>query len=179
MIRCRRAVLLLEMLVVLLTVGVGGTLMVVALASIQRSQRRIADFDNRYAVLNDFVRCISGDVRKARTASLEEAGLADTQLLVLGEVPAQVIYRFYGRGVERTGFAGHPVAAKQWDSMRAVVQVQTSRASDPNGSLVKLTVFWDRADVDAIEPNRRFDFAVRCGAEVPLDANQTQDHGSI
>ncbi len=171
MTRRRRAVLLVEMLTVLFMMSIGGSLMTIGLASIMRSQRRVADLDNRYAMTNDFLRCVFRDVRRATTASLHEGDGAELQqVLVVGEFPRQVSYRFYKQYVERTGFEGDSQAAKLWSPMTANPGV-TPVQSDVGTALVDVTVFWGRTDAKDPEPNRRFDLAVRCAGELDHDDN--------
>lgn len=169
MIRRRRAVFLVEMLTVLLLMAVGGTLMAVGLASIQRSHKRVTAFSNRYSLLNDFLRCVSRDVRMSTTASLRDGdGEGLRQVLVIGEIPEQVTYRFYDRRVERTGFEGDSIAGKRWAPIPAAVKIAGDRART-GGAVVSVTVTWDRADTDGLESNRRFDASVRCGGELSDD----------
>ena len=171
MTRRRRAVLLVEMITVLFMLSIGGSLMAVGLASIMRSQRRVAELDNRYAMTNDFLRCLFRDVRKATTASLREGDGAELQqVLVVGEFPRQVSYRFYKQHVERTGFEGDSQAAKLWSPMTADIGVTPVRSVVGN-ALVDVTVFWGRTDAQDPEPNRRFDLAVRCAGELDHDEN--------
>lgn len=169
MIRCRRAIFLVELLPVLLALAVAGNLLVVSLASIQRSHKRVAEFSNRYALLNDFLRCVSRDVRLATAASLRDGDSEELrQVLVIGESPKQVTYRFYARRVERTGFEGDSVAAKRWAPISAAVEVAGDRARK-GGAVVSVTVTWDRADTGGLESNRRFNVSVRCGGELSDD----------
>ena len=163
----RRGVLLVELLTVLFMVAIGGSLMVVAVTSILRSHKRVAEFDNRYAVLNDFLQCISRDVRSARIATLrDDDGENLRQVLIIGEAAKQVTYTFYDRHVERTGFEGDSMAAKSWDSLHVVVGIAQDPTRADRTPTVRLTVSWPRSDVDEIEPSRRFDAAIRCAGEL-------------
>ena len=165
----RRAVFLVEMLTVLLLVSVGGTLMAVGLTSVLRSQRRVAEAGNQYAVLNDFLRCLSRDVRAAETAELLNGDGEDLpQVLLIGVPPKRVSYEFYERYVERTGYEGDRVRGKRWNPMSAVTKVTEGR-SGAGGTIVSVTVSWTRADARDLKPNRRFDTAIRCAGELRDD----------
>lgn len=167
----RRAVLLVHMLTVLLLTATGGGLMMVGLVSILRGQKRVAEFGNRYTVLNDFLRCVSRDVRMATTAALEpdeEGGPRHT--LVLGTPPNQVTYRFHDGRVERNGFEGDSVSTKRWAPMSATVSISGDR--QPVGrTIVSVRVSWFRNGADDPEPDRRFDLTVRCAGELGDDSD--------
>ncbi|MHC4696768.1 MAG: type II secretion system protein [Planctomycetota bacterium] len=171
MTRRRRAFLLVEMLTVMFMLAIGGTLMVVGLASIHRSHKRVAEFGNRYALLNDFLRCLSRDVRMAKTATVGDGeGEELRQTLVIGRMPERVLYRFYKGHVERAGFKGDSVAAKRWEPMSAAVKITGSRAV-AGETIVSVTVSWPRTDKKDPEPNRRFDVAMRCNGELGNDGD--------
>lgn len=165
MIRRRRGVFLVEMLTVALLLTVGGTLMAVGLASIMRSHLRVAQFDNRYARINDFLATLSRDVRRADFARVEattEKGLR--QVLAIGAAPRQVSYRVFEDRVERTGFAADAGASTAWEPMIAIVTVADGPGSE--SSVVNVTVLWPRGDDNDTEPNRRLDAAFWCAGEV-------------
>lgn len=167
----RRAVFLVEMLSVMFMLAVGGSLIAAGLVSIHRSHKRVAELGNRYAVLNDFLRCLSRDVRMAKTANVRDGDGEDLlQILVIGETPARVSYRFYERHVERAGFEGDNVAAKRWDPMYAAVEILGGRPVEGD-AIVGVTVSWHRTDKNDPEPYRRFDAAVRCAGELSNDTD--------
>ena len=162
----RRGFMLIEMVTVLLMVGVGGTLMALAVGSILRSQRRVAEFSNQYAEVNDFIRCLSRDVRMSATAVLQEGdGDGLRQVLLLGDPPRQVSFRFYGQSVERTVSPGSALSAKLWTPLEAVVKVISSQPGTDEAA-VGVTIRWHRADAKDPEPNHRFDLVVRCAREL-------------
>lgn len=167
----RRAMFLVQMLTVLLLTAAGSGLMMVGLVSILRGQKRVAEFSNQYTVLNDFLRCVSRDVRMATTADLqsdEEDG--PRQTLVLGTPPQQVTYRFHEGRVERQGFEGDSVATKRWTAMRATVSISGDRQR-VGGTIVSIRVSWIRNGTDDPEPDRQFDLAVRCAGELGDDSD--------
>jgi type II secretory pathway component PulJ len=167
MTRRRRGIFLIEMLPVLFALGIGGTLMAVGLASIQRSHKRVAEFSNRYASLNDFLRFISRDVRTATTVSLREGDGEDLQyVLAVGDTPRQVVYRFFEDRVERAGFEGDHVADKRWDATHAEFTLDVTRPAGGADAIVDLTVRWKRTAKDDPQPHRRFDVALRCAGEI-------------
>ena len=164
--RRRRGIFLIEMLTVLLCVTVGGTLMVVSLASILRNHRQIVELGNRYAVLNDFLRCIREDVRKAAGAELRDGdGAGVRQVLAIGEAPSQVLYRFGEERIQRVGFPGDPVTDKDWNMKHGVVTPGVEPPTGGGDAVVTVTVLWHRTSKDNPEPTRRFDVALRCTGE--------------
>ncbi len=170
----RRAVFLVEMLTVLMILTAGGTLMAVGLASILRSHNRVAEFANRYAVLNDFLRCLSRDVRRATTASLHEGtGEGLRQVLVIGEMPPRVSYRFYQQHVERMGPEGGSALVKLWEPMSAEVGI--GGPSDTVGRVIRVTVYWRRTGAKDPDSDRRFDLSVRCAGELGDDSAEINE----
>lgn len=161
----RLGFMLLEMMTVLFMLGIGGTLMAVALGSIMQSQRRVAQFGNQYAEVNDFIRCLSHDVRMSAKAVLQEGGGDGLrQVLVLGDPPRQVTFRFYGQSVERTGSPGSALSAKLWTPLEAAVNIVRGQTGTDD-TAVGVTIRWHRADAKDPEPNHRFDLVVRCAGE--------------
>lgn len=167
----RRGIMLIEILTVVMIVGIGGTVMAAALNSILRSQRRVADFGNHYAVVSDFIQCFSQDVRRSTTAVLGDGDGDDLrQVLVMGEPSCQVSFRFYKQRVERMGCSGSPVSTKHWTSLD--VKVDKIIAQPGNGGpAVGVTIHWHRMDAEDPEPNRRFDMVVRCAGELNDEKN--------
>lgn len=166
--RRRRGVFLIEVLTVLVLLTAGGTLMAMGLAAIVRSHQRVAQFDGRYVQINDLLKTLSRDVRRAAIAQAGasiEAG--QRQVLVIGAAPRQVTYRFLEDRVERMGFAGDTDASTAWEPMTAIVTVAAGQGSE--GSVVNVTVLWPRGDDKDTEPDRRFDTAVRCASEINHD----------
>jgi hypothetical protein len=152
------------MLTVLMMMGVGGTLMAVALASMLQSQDRVAEFANRLARTSDFLQWVRRDVRGATNATLREGDGAELrQVLLIGNPPTQISYRFFKQRVERTegGAAG---TTKSWDSMAAKVSLVAAPDTVEAGG-VGVSVFWHRTGAKDPEPDRRFDLVVRCGGE--------------
>ena len=164
--RRRRAMFLIEMLPVLLAVAVGGGLMLVGITSIIRSQRRVAELGNRYAVLNDFMRCLRADIRAATDLELRYDNDEALQVLAIGEPPQQIIYRFREDRVERIGGTDDPVADKTWGMEHTVVQLGLDPPTGNRAPLVNVTIEWHRASDKDPQPRRRFDATLRCAAEV-------------
>ena len=169
--RRRRAIFLIEMLPVLLAIAVGGGLMLVGLTSIIRSQRRVAELGNRYAVLNDFMHCLRNDVRAAADVALRSDDDGAQQVLAIGQPPRQVLYRFLEDRVERVGRTDDPVAGKVWDMEHTVVQVNIAPRAGNGAPLVNVTVEWHRASEKDPQPRRRFDTTLRCAREVRHEFN--------
>ncbi len=169
----RRAVFLIEMLTVLTMLAVGGSLMTLGLVSILKSQKRVTVVSNRYAQLNDFFRVFSHDVRTSRVVSLSvENGEGDKveprQVLLIGEAPRQVKYRFYKQYVERTGYERDTVAEKRWASMSTTVQIDDGQPAS-RGPIVKASVIWHQTGTQDPEPTRRFDLSVYGAGELALE----------
>ena len=163
----RRAVFLIELLPVMLAVAVGGTVMTISIASILRSQKRVAELSNRYAVFNDFLRCFRHDVRAATGLALEDDDGDDGKLvLVIDGGSRKVEYRFLDQSVGRIGFERDPVAGKQWTFERTDFSVILESSPDGRSPLVKMTVWWHRVDKKDPEPPRRFDVTIRCAGEL-------------
>lgn len=164
----RRGVFLVEMLTVVLMVGVGGTLMAVALASMLKSQERVARLGDRFATTNDFIHCIRDDVRSGAAVQLQTFSHADSdqprQLLTITRSSGPLSYRFFAKHVEREGGPGGE-SAKSWTPLAA----EASVANDANGTEghgVKVIVRWQRDGHDDPDPSRRFDLFVRCAGEL-------------
>jgi hypothetical protein len=167
MILKRRGVFLVEMLTVIFMVGIGGTLMAAGLASLLRSQDRVAAFGNQFTRINDFLRCIQADVRGATSSTLHEDEGAEPRLvLLLDKSSTQISYRFFEDHVERSG--GEERQAKFWSPMKAVVSVVDSHEAGGNKG-VAVTVFWRRMSPKDAEPSRRFDLLVRCTGGVEYE----------
>lgn len=167
--RPHRAFMLIEMVAVLLVVAVAGGLITTGIAAIRRSQDRLAEFANRTAAMNDFVRCLRRDVRGATTARLKGVD-GFPRVLELGDAPEQVTYLFYGQRVERVGSDDRAVAGKVWDPMTATVSV-TGMNAEAGGVIVSTTVYWQKTKKDDPRPDRRFDFALRCVGELYHEAD--------
>lgn len=167
----RRGIVLIEMLTVLLILGIGGSLMAVALDSILRSQRRVADLGNRYAVVTDFIQCFSRDVRSSTSAVLQEGDNDELrQVLLLGDPTCRVSYRFFGQRVERVGCTGSTDATQSWTHLDVLVD-KTLGHPGTGDSAVGVTIRWHRMDAEDPEPNRRFDLMVRCAGELDDEEN--------
>lgn len=165
--RRHRAVLLLEILTVLFMVAVGGTLMTAAITSILRSQKRVTDFGDRYTALNDFLEALRRDVRRVTTARLGAGDGGDLrQVLILGEPPERVAYRFYEQHVERReGPTGGSSETRGWEAVSASAEIQRSRTNSA-AAIVSVTAYLRRSSADAPAPVRRFGLALRCVGEV-------------
>lgn len=164
----RRGTLLVEMLTVILLVGTGGTLMAVAVGSILRSQRRVVEFGSRYAQVNDFLRCLSRDVRSSTTAVLQDGDGADLQqVLVIGDPKRHVSYRFYKQSVERTGDDQPAMSTKLWSPLAAGVRI-IHGPLEGDETAFGVTVHWHRTDAKDPDPNRRLDMVTRCAGEMDL-----------
>ena len=150
----RRGVFLVEMLTVILMVGVGGALITVGFASMLKSQKRVTDFGNQRARIEDFLDCIRKDVRSGTTALLR----ADAEPVLLLNGPAgQISYRCFGTSVERTSRG----VSKLWNQMPAALGL-VNPDQDGFASAVSISLHWPRTDAQDPEPNRRFDIVVHC-----------------
>jgi len=159
----RRGVLLVELLTVILLVGVGGTLMAVGISSIIRSQKRVAEFGNEFAVINDFLQCFSSDVRRSSSISMSENADQDGgQTVILTTPTGRTTYRLSAQSVAREGLPGS--LPKNWNPMIASVAI-ISNSPSSKGEGVRLAITWPRKDAKDPEPKRRFDLVVRCEEE--------------
>jgi len=162
----RRGYMLIEMLAVLIAVTVGGSLITAGILSIRRSQDRLAEFANRTALLNDFVQCLRRDVRAATAVRLREGdGEGSPRVLELSDASKHVTYLFDEQRVERVGSGDRAAAAKVWDPMMATVSVR-GLDGEARRAVVSATVYWYRVKGDVPQPDRRFDFTVRCAGEL-------------
>ncbi len=119
----RCAYLLIEMLTVILMITVGGSLITVGLAAIFKSQQRVAAADNRYAIMDDFLRSFSSDVRAATLAMVREGSeTGPQQILVIGEAPRETVYELYEDYVTRKA-ANADHQEKLWRPISAKVTV--------------------------------------------------------
>ena len=162
----RRGVLLVEMLTVLTIVGVGGTLMAVALASMLKSQDRVARLSNRFATTNDFINCIQADIRSGTAVQVHTLSHPDGEqtLLTITGPSGPVLYRLSEQHVERDA-GSKSKSAKSWTDLAAEASVVTG-PNAAEGLGVNVLVRWRRSGHDDPEPNRRFDLFVRCAGEL-------------
>ena len=164
-----RAVVLLEILTVLFLVAIGGTIMSVGIAAVVRTHRRTADLTNRYAVLNDFLRCIRGDVRAASGIALEGDGSQTVTTLTLthAQPEAYAEYLFFENRVERLRLSAGDILVedKSWPVDHATVDVDLAHGSDGEAALLHLAVQWHRRSKDDTQPGRRFDMILRAAGE--------------
>ena len=166
----RRAMFLIEMLPVLLAIAVGGTLMTISIASILRSQKRVAELSNRYAVLNDFMACLRQDVRTATKLALEDGdGDNSERVLVIDQGSRKIAYRFPDRRVERLGGEQDPVADKSWTFEHTDFDLALEPSPEGLPVLVNVSVWWQRTAPDHPEPGRRFDVTMRCTEMLPYE----------
>ena len=162
----RRAVFLIELLPVMLAVAVGGTLMTISIASILRSQKRVAELSNRYAILSDFLRCFRQDVRAGTELTLAETGGdAGDQVLFIGGTSGRIAYRFLDQTVERAGYEPDRVVGKQWEFEHTRFSLVVESSGTGLDPLVKMTAWWHRVAKDDPNPARRFDVTIRCAGE--------------
>lgn len=164
----RRGYLLIEMLTVIVMITVGGSLITLGLAAIFKSQQRVAAADNRYAIMDDFLRSFSSDVRAATLATVREGSeTSPQQILVIGEAPRELVYELFEDHITRkVTNGGHQ--EKMWRAISAKVTVETVEASN-SATLVSVTVLWHRSDAQDPEPHRRFDLTLRCAGELDHD----------
>jgi hypothetical protein len=150
-------------------VGTGGTLMAIAVSSLLRSQRRVVESGNQYAMVNDFLNCLSRDVRRSTGAVLSDGDEANLkQTLVLSDSRQRVSYRFHKQTVERWASDPPGVMTKSWGPLEADVRVLRS----PKGNhdvAVDVTVRWHRTDAKDPGPARRFDLVTRCAGEMDYE----------
>lgn len=150
----RRGVFLVEMLTVLFMVGVGGALMAVGFASMMKSQKRVSDFGNQRARIEDLLDCFRNDVRSGTTALLRAGA---EPVLVLSGPAGQISYRCFGTSVERTSRG----VSKLWNQMPSVLSL-VNPDQDGIATAVSISLYWPRTDSQDPEPNRRFDVVVQC-----------------
>lgn len=158
-----RAFMLMEMLVVLLLILVGSGLITVGLASIVKSHKRIADFSNRYALVNDFLDTLRADVREGTAVEWVEGDddAAPRALRITGG-PKTVLYRTLADSVERSG--ADDGVNKRWDMTHTDVAIQIESGS-AGVDLVQVTVQWHKKDRYDPQPSRRFRAVARCVGE--------------
>jgi len=161
----RPAFVLVEMLAVLFVVAAGLSLVTAGLHSIRYAQRRIADSANRTALTDDFLRCLTDDIRHATSAHVEsgDAEGGYTELALEGTSP-RVTYRFFGDRVERAASPRGTLAPKQWAPITATVSASGDDGA-AHTNLVSATVLWHMTDRYDPRADRRFDVAVRCVGE--------------
>ncbi len=157
-----RAFMLMEMLVVLLLILVGSGLITVGLASIVKSHKRIADFSNRYALVNDFLDTLRADVREGTAVEWVEGDDAAPRDLRITGGPQTVLYRTLADIVERSG--ADDGVNKRWDMKHTDVRLQIESGS-AGVDLVQVTVQWHKKDRYDPQPSRRFAAVARCVGE--------------
>jgi len=157
--------MLVEILCVLALIAVGSSLVVSGIYAIRKSQQRITDMANRTAITDDFIDCLSRDVRGVATARVQTDDRGGGSMLVLGDGPQRLTYRFFEDHVEREAARDGAVAAKSWAPLTATVSVQ-GRDGPQTHVVVSATVWWRRTDTKDPAPARRFDFAVCCRGDL-------------
>lgn len=156
----RRGTFLVEMLTVIFMVGIGGTLMSVGLASLLRSQNRVATFGNQFARVNDFLGSLERDVRKATTATLHNTeGGEPRQILTLGETSTRVSYRFFENHVERS--------ERGTETLLSSISTRIGLVNGTDGRVgVNVIVLLPRSDGRDPEPHRQFHRLYRCAGAI-------------
>jgi hypothetical protein len=163
--------MLVEILGVLVMVAASGGLITAGILSVRYAQQRIADSANRTALTDDFIRCLSRDVRRASTARVRDPDAEDVRVVLeVGGASDQVTYRFFENRVERAASPDGTVAQKLWEPMTATVSVVGEDTAQMD-VVVSATVFWHKTKKDDPRSNRRFDVAVRCAGERSYDVD--------
>jgi hypothetical protein len=135
-----------------------------------RTQRRVVDAGNRFAQTTDFLQRFSRDVRRATAVRLTDADETGVhQVLLIGEPPNAVTYRFAASGILRSAREGTASAVEtEWNTFKAEAAILGAPGADW-GSVARVTVRWSPIEPKVPEPRRRFDLVVRAVGEASDD----------
>lgn len=177
----RPAVFLLEILVVLFVMTLGGTLITMGVHAVLRNQRAVGELQNRYAVTHSILHRLRSDVRAGASVSVAyDAGDQPTQLaeaspggasggqrrLLIKSPTHDIVYDFHEDRVERFSDAQTQSPDQQWFLKGANFQVLPEADGD-NATTLLVTVRWNATRGETPESTRRFDLVLRCaGLEV-------------
>ena len=179
----RPAVFLLEILVVVFVMTLGGTLITMGVHAVIRNHRAVGDLQNRYAVTHSIIHRLRADVRTGSSVTVAYAtgdqGKPQSEAssgyapggqgrLVIKSPTRDIIYVFHEDRVERFPNGDTRSPDQQWPLMGATFQVQPGLAGD-NATLLFVTVTWTATKGETPESSRRFDLIIRCaGLPVPI-----------
>jgi len=159
------------MLTVLFAIGVGGTLATMAVASLLSAHVQVADFTNRYAVLNDLLEWIRCDVRQASSMELIDNGPDETaQTLTLRSSTGTTVYNVYADRVSRSQDVAGPTCQKSWGRLVGLVKLVLDHPGPGGSPVLHVTVMWRNEEKSTGQwpvPHRRFDLAIYCAGEMP------------
>ncbi len=183
----RSAVFLVEMLVVLFLITLGGGLITMGVYAVMRNQRAVGKLQNRYAVTHSILHRLRADVRAGSSATVAYSeGGERPQLskassgrasggqgrLVIKLPTRDIIYVFHEDRIDHFPGAHTPDPDQQWTLKDAAFQVQAGLGGD-NATMLLVTVNWNATRDETPEPSRRFDLALRCaGITVPRRDDQ-------
>lgn len=181
------AVFLVEMLVVLFMITLGGTVITMGVHAVMRNQRAVGKLQNRYAITHSILQRLRADVRAGSSVTLahseggERPQLSEAssgwasggqERLVIKSPTRDIIYVFHEDRVDRFPDAFAPNPDQQWTLNDATFQVQPGLGGD-NATMLLVTVKWNATRDETPEPSRRFDLALRCaGIAVPRRDDQ-------
>ncbi|MCH9034499.1 MAG: type II secretion system protein [Planctomycetes bacterium] len=183
----RPAVFLLEMMVVLFVITLGGTLITMGVYAVMRNQRAVGKLQNRYAVTHSILHRLRADVRAGSSVTVAHAGgdrrpqLSEASSgwasggqgrLAIKSPTGDVVYVFYEDRVDRFPDAHAQNPDQQWTLHGATFQVRPGLGGD-NATMLLVTVRWKPPKAETPESSRRFDLAIRCaGITVPRQDDQ-------
>ncbi|MCH9002671.1 MAG: type II secretion system protein [Planctomycetes bacterium] len=181
------AVFLIEMMVVLFVITLGGTLITMGVYAVMRNQRAVVKLQNRYAVTHSILHRLRADVRAGSSVTVAHAGgdqgpqLSEASSgwasggqarLVIKSPTRDIVYVFYEDRVDRFSDAHTQIPDQQWTLHGATFQVRPGLGDD-NATMLLVTVRWKPPKAETPESSRRFDLALRCaGITVPRQDDQ-------
>lgn len=181
------AVILVEMLVVLFAITLGGTIITMGVYAVMRNQRAVGKLQNRYAVTHSILHRLRADVRAGSSVTVAQRG--GDRRPQLSEAPSgwvsggqgrlaiksptdEVVYVFYEDRVDRFPDAHTPIPDQQWTLHGATFHVRPGLGGD-NATLLLVTVGWKPSKAETPASSRRFDLAIRCaGLSAPKQDDQ-------
>lgn len=181
------AVFLIEMMVVLFVITLGGTLITMGVYAVMRNQRAVVKLQNRYAVTHSILHRLRADVRAGSSVALAQSGggerprLSETSSggasggqgrLAIKSPTGDVVYVFCEDRVDRFADAHTQIPDQQWALHGATFEVRPGLGDD-NPTMLLVTVRWKPPKAETPESSRRFDLALRCaGITVPRQDDQ-------
>ncbi len=181
------AVFLLEMIVVLFVITLGGTLITMGVYAVMRNQRAVGTLQNRYAVTHSILHHLRADVRAGSSVTVAHTvGEQRTQLseafsgwasggqgrLAIKSPTGDIGYVFHEDRVDRFPDAHTQNPDQQWTLHGATFQVRQGPGGD-NATMLFVTVRWKPSKAEAPESSRRFDLTIRC-AGIPAPRQDDQ-----
>ncbi len=181
------AVFLVEMIVVLFAITLGGTLITMGVYAVMRNERAVGALQNRYAVTHSILHRLRADVRAGSSVTVAHDGgdrrpqLSETPSggvsggqgrLAIKSPIGEVVYVFFEDRVDRFPDAHTQDPDQQWTIPDATFQVRPGLGGD-NVTMVVVTVKWKPPKAETPESSRRFDLAIRC-AGIPAARQDDQ-----